>query len=36
MGLIERVIKKEIKDFERIKDTFDDRFDYPRLDNNEQ
>lgn len=36
MDLIERVIKKEIKNLKRIKDTFDDRFDYLRLDKNER
>jgi len=36
MGLIDRVVKEEIKKLERIKDTFDDRFDYLRLDKNER
>lgn len=36
MNLIDRVIRKEIKSLERIKDTFEDRFDYLRLDKNER
>jgi len=36
MSLIERVVKEEIKNLERIKDTFDDRFEYLRLDKNER
>jgi len=36
MDLVKKAIKKEIKQLERIKDTFDDRFDYLRLDKNER
>ncbi len=36
MGLIEKVIKEQILNLERVKDTFDDRFDYLRLDKNER
>lgn len=36
MDLIQKVVKKEIKQLERLKDTFDDRFDYLRLDKNER
>lgn len=36
MELIDKVVKKEIRSLERIKDTFDDRFDYLRMDKNER
>lgn len=36
MQLIEKVIKKNILNLERVKDTFDERFDYLRLDKNER
>ena len=36
MKLIEKVIKEEIKALTRIKDTFDKRYDYLRLDKNER
>lgn len=36
MKLINKVIKKEIKKLKRVKDTFDERFDYLRLDKNER
>jgi histidinol-phosphate aminotransferase len=36
MNLIEKVIKPEIKNLVRIKDTMDDRFEYLRLDKNER
>lgn len=36
MRLLERNIKKEIFEFERINDSFDERYDYLRLDKNER
>lgn len=36
MGLIEAVVKKEIQELHRIRDTFDERFTYLRLDKNER
>lgn len=36
MDLVTRIIKKEIKESVRTKDTFDDRFEYLRLDKNER
>ncbi|MBF0290069.1 MAG: aminotransferase class I/II-fold pyridoxal phosphate-dependent enzyme [SAR324 cluster bacterium] len=36
MKLLEKVIKPEIQQLYRMKDTFDDRFDYLRLDKNER
>lgn len=36
MELIDKVVKKEIRNLDRIKDTFDDRFDYLRMDKNER
>lgn len=36
MNLIEKVVKPEIKQLVRIKDSFDDRYDYLRLDKNER
>jgi histidinol-phosphate aminotransferase len=34
--ILERLIKKEIRDLVRVKDTFDERFEYLRLDKNER
>jgi len=36
MAITETIIKKEIKNLKRIKDTFDERFGYLRLDKNER
>lgn len=36
MELIERMVKREIKALQRVKDTMDDRFEYLRLDKNER
>lgn len=36
MDLIEKFVKKEIRELQRIKDTFDERFNYYRLDKNER
>lgn len=36
MEFTEKILRKEVRDLKRLKDTFDDRFEYLRLDKNER